>query len=329
MRPFSYRSSLPVESLPIPPPVTITSINRPRWVRMESDPNTKDPITVIMGATGTGKSQLSMDLSLHFPSEIINADKIQLYKGLDITTNKIPLPHRRQVPHHLLGQLDPTHGPISALDFLSIASSKISDIISRQNLPLVVGGSNSFIHALVTDRYEPTQENDGFGFGLGPARFRYECCFLWVDVSVQVLFEYLCRRVDDMLEMGMFEELAEFSGSESCRNGLRSAIGVPEFDRYFRRYGRSARPEGDSDRSACFEEAVEAIKENTCRLAERQIEKIQRLRSSGWDLHRFDATDAFRAALESDSAGYREDWAHNVVEPSVRVVERFLEGGRG
>lgn len=298
---------------------------------MECGPNSKDHITVIMGPTGSGKSQLSIDLSLHFPSsfEIINADKIQLYKGLDITTNKIPLSLRKRVPHHLLAHLDPTHGEISALHFRSIASSKIADLISRRKLPLLVGGSNSFIHALVVDQYyEPAEEDNGFGFGLGPAKFRYDCCFLWLDVSVQVLLEYLCRRVYDMLEKGMFEELAKFAESDSDGNALRKAIGVPEFERYFRRYGKSTRPEGDLDRSTCYEEAVEAIKENTCRLAERQMQKIQRLRLAGWDLQRLDATDAFRAALASDSAGFQEAWARDVVGPSVRIVRRFLDGGR-
>lgn len=280
----------------------------------------KNKILVIMGATGTGKSQLSIDLSLHFPSEIINADKIQVYRGLDITTNKTPLPDRRGVPHHLLGHFDPSLGEISPLHFRSLASSKITGVHSRLNLPIVVGGSNSFIHALVSDRCE-------LGFGCGPAEFRYRCCFLWVDVSSDVLSEYLSRRVDDMLDMGMFEELAGFFLSGSNPPGLRKAIGVPEFEHYFKCFGGSAAPGGDLQRKVAFEEAVDAIKQNTCRLAERQLGKIQRLRSTGWNLHRLDATEAFRAAMASDTVRSRDVWVREVVGPSLKIVRRFLDGG--
>jgi adenylate isopentenyltransferase (cytokinin synthase) len=60
-----------------------------------------------MGTTATGKSKLSIDLATHFQGEIINSDKIQVYKGLDMLTNKISETERRGVPHHLLGFVEP------------------------------------------------------------------------------------------------------------------------------------------------------------------------------------------------------------------------------
>ncbi|XP_058088933.1 adenylate isopentenyltransferase-like [Magnolia sinica] len=283
-----------------------------------------------MGATGSGKSRLSIDIATTVgspTSEIINADKIQLYKGLDITTNKISMQERRQVPHHLLGDFDPSDGEISAIDYRSIAASKATDILSRGGLPILAGGSNTYIHALVADRYKINNGNIGC-IGSHPMQLRYDCCFIWVDVSPPALVEYLLKRVDSMLEVGMFEELAGFfrsSGSAgSCLPGLGKAIGVPEFERYFRRYG-GARPEGDSGRGAAFEDAVEEIKENTLLLAEKQVGKIQRLRSQGWDLQRMDATEAVRAALRSDGVRFQEAWEEEVVGPSLEVVGRFLE----
>lgn len=294
----------------------------------------KDNLLVLMGATGTGKSRLSIDLSTRFPfMEVINSDKMQVYKGLDVTTNKIPPAERLGIPHHLLGVVDPVHGDVTPSEFRSLAGAVVSDVASRRKLPVLVGGSNSFIHGLVVDRFDPNSDVFGDGSVSVSSELRYNCCFLWVDVSETVLTEYLSRRVDDMLDSGMFEELAEFydpdrEDDESAKlTGLRKAIGVPEFDRYFKRYGPGRggeEREGDSGRAEAYEEAVRAIKENTRQLANRQIGKILRLRGGGWDLRRLDATEAFRAALTS-SGRWSEIWEKQVVEPSVEIVKRFLD----
>jgi len=60
-------------------------------------------VVFIMGATGTGKSRLSVDLATHFQGEIINSDKMQVYKGLEIVTNKITQTEKQGVRHYLLG----------------------------------------------------------------------------------------------------------------------------------------------------------------------------------------------------------------------------------
>lgn len=296
----------------------------------------KEKLLVIMGATGTGKSRLSIDLATHFPfMEIINSDKMQVYKGLDITTNKIPLHERRGFPHHLLGDVDPVHGELTPSEFRSLAGEIVSDITSRRKLPVLVGGSNSFIHALVVDRFDPNSDVFYDGSVSVSSELRYNCCFLWVDVSIMVLSEYLSNRVDEMLDSRMIEELAEFydpdkDNEESAkRTGLRKAIGVPEFDRYFKRYRQGCEEEGkesekDSLRTEAYEEAVRAIKENTRQLAKRQIGKILRLRRGGWDLRRVDATEAFRAVVTA-SGRWSELWEKQVLEPSVKIVKRFLD----
>ncbi|KAF3431714.1 hypothetical protein FNV43_RR26448 [Rhamnella rubrinervis] len=296
----------------------------------------KEKLLVIMGATGTGKSRLSIDLATRFPSmEIINSDKMQVYKGLDITTNKIPLHERLGVPHHLLGNVDPAHSELTPSEFRSVAGAIVSDITSRRKLPVLVGGSNSFIHALVVDRFDPNSDVFYDRSVSVSSELRYNCCFLWVDVSMMVLSEYLSSRVDDMLDSGMLEELAEFynrdkaSEDSAKRTGLRKAIGVPEFDRYFKRYRPGCEEEGtesekDSLRTEAYEEAVRGIKENTRQLAKRQMGKILRLRRGGWDLRRVDATEAFRAVVTS-SGRWSEIWAKQVVEPSVKIVKRFWD----
>ncbi|PSR91157.1 Adenylate isopentenyltransferase [Actinidia chinensis var. chinensis] len=346
--PISYRHCCNklLSLLNAPPPT------KPMWAQPQMDPpasasRRRPKVVVIMGPTGCGKSRLSIDLATRFfPSEIINSDKMQVYSGLDITTNKIPMRDRLGVPHHLLGQIDPSsHHELSPLEFRSAADSKISDIVSRRKLPLIVGGSNSFIYALAANRFDP--ESDIFRESK-PNRvcpeLRYDCCFLWVDLSMPVLNQYLDKRVDDMLDSGMFDELEDyFADSDELREsdsvtrtGLRKAIGVPEFEPYFRRFGRrttDGSPEEDPVRRGLYDEAVRAIKDNTCQLAERQVGKILRLRSAGWDLRRVDATDALTAQMGlrgSDSSGgaASDVWERQVVQPSVKIVKRFLEETR-
>ncbi|KAL0731294.1 hypothetical protein Bca4012_027388 [Brassica carinata] len=291
--------------------------------------NRKDKIVVILGATGAGKSRLSVDLGTRFPSEIINSDKIQVYEGLEITTNQITLPDRRGVPHHLLGYIPSEDGELTAGDFRVDASNAVSDITSRKKLPIVAGGSNSFVHAFLAERFDP--KIDPFSTSSICRDLRYDSCLVWVDVSEPVLFEYLLKRVDEMMGSGMFEELSGFYDpvkASRTRFGIRKAIGVPEFDAYFKMYPPEKENRGKKwspRRRAAYDKAVEDIKENTLRLARRQVWKIEKLRDAGWDIKRVDATASFRAVMSSSSSReWREIWEEQVLEPSVKIVNRLL-----
>ncbi|KAG7658861.1 unnamed protein product [Arabidopsis thaliana] len=302
-------------------------------IRMEQSRsrNRKDKVVVILGATGAGKSRLSVDLATRFPSEIINSDKIQVYEGLEITTNQITLQDRRGVPHHLLGVINPEHGELTAGEFRSAASNVVKEITSRQKVPIIAGGSNSFVHALLAQRFDPKFDPFSSGSCLISSDLRYECCFIWVDVSETVLYEYLLRRVDEMMDSGMFEELSRFydpvkSGLET-RFGIRKAIGVPEFDGYFKEYPPEKKMiKWDALRKAAYDKAVDDIKRNTWTLAKRQVKKIEMLKDAGWEIERVDATASFKAVMMKSSSEkkWREIWEEQVLEPSVKIVKRHL-----
>ncbi|XWS36276.1 hypothetical protein CRYUN_Cryun20dG0071400 [Craigia yunnanensis] len=264
----------------------------------------KEKVVILMGATGTGKSRLSIDLSTRFPAEIINSDKIQVHAGLDIATNKITEEEQCGIPHHLLGVINP-NTDFTATNFIDMASNAMASILSRSQLPIIAGGSNSYIEALVDDK--------DFRF-----RSKYECCFLWVDVAMPVLNQYVSERVDKMVENGMVDEVRSFfDPNANYTRGIRKAIGVPEFDRYFR-----AEPFLDKQyRAKLLQEAIHEIKINTCKLACRQLEKIHRLRNKkNWKIHRLDATEVFRRrGEEADKA-----WEELVAGPSTEIVTAFL-----
>lgn len=105
------------------------------------------PVFAIVGATATGKSALAMALAEHLGGEIINADALQVYRGLDIGTAKPSLEERARVPHHLIDILEP-HERYSAGDFARRAREAIEEIRSRGRLPIVVGGSGLYLRAL-------------------------------------------------------------------------------------------------------------------------------------------------------------------------------------
>ncbi|RDX84017.1 Adenylate isopentenyltransferase 3, chloroplastic, partial [Mucuna pruriens] len=264
----------------------------------------KEKVVVVMGATGTGKSRLSIDLATCFPSEIINSDKIQVYQGLDIVTNKISKEEQRGVAHHLLGTINP-NTDFTVNDFCDTSSAAIDSITGSERLPIIVGGSNSHLEALIDD--------DDYKF-----RSRYEFCCLWVDVEMPLLRSYVAERVDQMFRNGMVEELRPFySPNGDYSRGIRRAIGVPEFDQYFRREDFV----DEETRQRLLEEAVKEMKLNTYKLAMKQLRKIRRLRTvKRWEIHRLDATPVFRSRGEEANHA----WKNLVADPSAMIVARFL-----
>ncbi|XP_023006220.1 adenylate isopentenyltransferase 5, chloroplastic-like [Cucurbita maxima] len=268
----------------------------------------KDKLVFVMGATGTGKSRLAIELANRFPAEIINSDKIQIYKGLEILTNKVTEKECCGVPHHLLGIVDPNSN-FTATDFCRHASLAINSIVGKHRLPIIAGGSNSFIESLVDGEAE--------------FRYRYDCCFLWVDVSLPVLHSFVSDRVDRMLDNGLVNEVRNLfdpKGNDYTR-GIRRAIGVPELDAFLRAEMDSATD--NKARSQILQAAILKIKENSIKLALRQRQKIHHLQSKwGWNLHRIDATEVF---LQHGGGEYSEHaWEALVAEPSSIIVDQFL-----
>lgn len=112
-------------------------------------------LIAIVGATGTGKSNLSLGLAEQLAStgsaaEIINADAMQFYRGMDIGTAKIPESLRRGIPHHLLDVLDPEQ-EASVADYQVAARAAIADVQSRGGVPILVGGSGLYVSSVLWD----------------------------------------------------------------------------------------------------------------------------------------------------------------------------------
>lgn len=107
-------------------------------------------LIVICGATATGKSDLAVHLAQEIDAEIINADSMQLYKGMDIGTAKITVQERKNVPHHLLDLLEVTQDANVAW-FQEKARAAITDIHGRGKNAIVVGGTGLYIKAILDE----------------------------------------------------------------------------------------------------------------------------------------------------------------------------------
>ena len=105
-------------------------------------------LIVICGATATGKSELAIKVAQHFDGEIVNADSMQIYRGMNIGTAKLSLQERKGIPHHLLDVLDVNEVSTVAW-YQSVARNVISEIESRGKPVIVVGGTGLYIKQLV------------------------------------------------------------------------------------------------------------------------------------------------------------------------------------
>lgn len=112
-------------------------------------------LVVIVGPTGTGKSELSLDIAERIvasgrTAEIVNADAMQLYRGMDIGTAKLPEASRRGIPHHLLDVLEVTDEATVAR-YQPDARAAITGIAERGAVPILVGGSGLYVSSVVYD----------------------------------------------------------------------------------------------------------------------------------------------------------------------------------
>ena len=112
-------------------------------------------LIAIVGATGTGKSDFALDLAEAFGrvgrvAEVVNADAMQLYRGMDIGTAKLSKTERRGVPHHLLDVLDVTE-EASVAAYQRDARVAVDDILDRDGVALLVGGSGLYVSSVIHD----------------------------------------------------------------------------------------------------------------------------------------------------------------------------------
>jgi tRNA dimethylallyltransferase len=109
-------------------------------------------VVAVVGPTATGKSALALALAQQLGGEVVNADSMQLYQGMDIGTAKLPASARAGVPHHLL-DIWPVRRTASVAEYQRLARAAVDEVLGRGAVPLLVGGSGLYVRA-VLDEFE-------------------------------------------------------------------------------------------------------------------------------------------------------------------------------
>lgn len=115
------------------------------------------PLLVLLGPTASGKTALSIEIAKKFNGEIISSDSRQVYRYMNIGTDKIPEEKRDGIPHHLIDVVNPDER-FTVADFKKLAEEKIEEILSRGHLPMLVGGTGLYIRT-ITENFSIPPEN--------------------------------------------------------------------------------------------------------------------------------------------------------------------------
>ncbi len=108
------------------------------------------PLIVVCGPTASGKTSLGIAIAQHFNGEIISADSMQIYMGMDIATAKPTKDEQQKVPHHLIDFVEPTQS-YSVADYVKTAHQKIKEVYASGKVPVLVGGTGLYIDSLVNN----------------------------------------------------------------------------------------------------------------------------------------------------------------------------------
>ncbi len=117
------------------------------------------PVLAVVGPTASGKTALSVELAKQLGGEIVSADSMQIYKGMDIASAKPTESEKQGIPHHMMDFLPP-ETPYSAAEYVKAARACILDIRKRQKLPILVGGTGLYVDSLLTDTQFIETETD-------------------------------------------------------------------------------------------------------------------------------------------------------------------------
>ena len=254
-------------------------------------------VIVITGPTATGKTDLGIYLAHKLDGEIINADSTQIYKGLDIATNKIQ--DTEGVVHHLFNDKD-LREDYSVFDYQKDAREAIDDILSRGKVPILVGGTGLYINAALYDYKFEDKANDEYEGISNDELYKmllevdpntnihlnnrvrvisalnyykangkpysekekdfellYDTIFIGLTTDRDVLYYKINKRVDKMVEEGLVDEAKEIYDLGIRSKAVMTPIGPKELFDYF-------------DGKCNLDEAINIIKSKSRKYAKRQ-----------------------------------------------------------
>lgn len=125
----------------------------------DGSPTTLVPVPIVLGPTGSGKSELAIYIACAIGAEIVNCDSLQLYRGFNIGTAKVPEAERRGIPHHLIDVIGPEE-TYTAGQYAEAGRACLGEIAARKRIPIVVGGTGFYLRALLEGLFPGPQRDE-------------------------------------------------------------------------------------------------------------------------------------------------------------------------
>jgi len=220
---------------------------------------TKKKIIVVLGPTASGKTALAVQIAQQFNGEVVSADSRQIYREMNIGTNKATLEERQGIKHHLLDIARPDE-KITLFDWQKLAFQTIDMILANGKLPILCGGTGLYISSILQN-YDPILNKhqecpyEFLVFGLSPER---------TD-----LYKKIDRRVLDMVDNGLFDEVKILHGKyPEVDISALSGIGYKEIVDFL---------EGKISR----DDAIKQVQQNSRHYAKRQMTWFRKMEKEG------------------------------------------------
>ena len=289
-------------------------------------------IIVITGPTGVGKTKLSVKLAKKLKGEIINADSMQVYRGLDIGTAKIKEAEKELVPHHLFDICD-VHDNYTIYNYQKDARAMINKLEKKNKTPILVGGSGLYIKAALYD-YKLVSEDYHSEFNeltneeiLNEIKKHYETdihvnnrkrlvrelnkirnnstnisninepiydiIVIGLTCDRDKLYNIIDKRVDIMIKEGLIKEVTELYDNKIFTKAIQTGIGYKELYKYF-------------NGEISLDEAIDLIKKNSRNFAKRQYTFFNHQMNVTWfnvDFENFDNTinEVYEFIMKNDN----------------------------
>lgn len=265
----------------------------------------KRPLIILAGPTAVGKTELSVRLAKNIGAQVISADSVQVYRGMDIGSAKITPQEMEGVPHHLVDVLEPEE-EFNVVRFQKMAKEAAEKIWAAGDIPLVVGGTGFYIQALLYDI--DFTENDS-------------------DNGLRLRLERMAQEKGNAYMHGLLEETDPQAALSIHPNNIKRVIRALEF--HYQTGGKiSEHNERERQKESPYNYAYFALTDERARLYERIDRRVDAMMEEGLldEVRALKERGVKRDSTAMQGLGYKELYAYlegeYPLEEAVRIIKR-------